>query len=140
MQVVLRLFRTAQLLDKKAQRVFTPYGLSAAQFNILNLLSGKKEGLRASDLARFLVVDPSNITGLLRRMTRSGLVADRENGRDRRQHVVALTSKGRALWDKAARDYESCLKRLSALLTEQERTLMDDVLLRLGTMAGEQPS
>lgn len=137
MQVVLRVFQTAQLLDKAAKRVLTPHGLTAAQFNILNLLSGKKNGLRASDLARSLVVDPSNVTGLLRRMTRDGLVVDLDSKIDRRERIVTLSSKGRELWDQAARDYERCLKKLSEFLTEKEQTEMDDVLLRLGSLANE---
>jgi DNA-binding MarR family transcriptional regulator len=140
MQVVLRVFQTAQILDKAAKRVFSPHDLTAAQFNVMNLLADQKDGLRASDLAESLIVDPSNVTGLLKRMTRDGLVIDLENKDDRRQRIVALTAKGRALWSKASRDYEKCLQILENLFSEKEKALAEEVLLRLGIKANELPA
>lgn len=137
MQVVLRVFQTAQILDKAAKRVFAPHGLTAAQFNVLNLLSDQKDGLRASDLAATLIVDPSNVTGLLKRMSRDGLVVDLENKDDRRQRIVALTTKGRTLWSKASRDYEKCLNQLESMFSDIEKKLTEDVLIRLGTKADD---
>ena len=140
MHVILRIFQTAQILDKAAQRVFSPHDLTAAQFNVLNLLSDQEAGLRASDLAASLIVDPSNITGLLKRMSRDGLVIDLENSDDRRQRIVALTLKGKKLWAKASRDYEACLKILGDLLSEKEKTATETVLLRLLEKANELPT
>jgi MarR family 2-MHQ and catechol resistance regulon transcriptional repressor len=137
MQVVLRVFQTAQIFDKAAKRVFSPHGLTAAQFNVLNLLASEKEGLRASDLATSLIVDPSNVTGLLKRMTRDELVLDLESKTDRRQRIVALTPKGRALWGRAARDYEKRLHQLEKLVSEKEKKLIEEILVRLGTAASE---
>ena len=137
MQVVLRVFQTAQIFEKAAKRVFSPHGLTAAQFNVMNLLSDQKDGLRASDLAESLIVDPSNVTGLLKRMSRDGLVADLESKEDRRQRIVILTPKGRALWAKAARDYEKCLQGLEQLVSEKEKAQVEEVLLRLGIKANE---
>jgi DNA-binding MarR family transcriptional regulator len=140
MHVILRIFQTAQILDKAAQRVFSPHDLTAAQFNVLNLLADQEAGLRASDLAASLIVDPSNITGLLKRMSRDGLVIDLENAADRRQRIVALTPKGRKLWAKASRDYEACLKILDGLLSEKEKTTTEAVLVRLLEKAHELPA
>ena len=139
MNIILRIFQTAQILDKAAQRVFDPHGLTASQFNVLNLLADQENGLRASDLATSLIVDPSNVTGLLKRMSRDGLVTDLENTDDRRQRIVALTPKGKKLWAKAARDYEACLKILGSLLSEKEATTTETVLVRLLGKANELP-
>lgn len=140
MNVILRIFQTAQVLDKAAQRIFSPHGLTAAQFNVLNLLADQEAGLRASDLAASLIVDPSNITGLLKRMSRDGLVTDLENTVDRRQRIVALTPKGKKLWAKASRDYEACLKSLDGLLSEKEKASTEAVLIRLLEKAHELPA
>jgi MarR family 2-MHQ and catechol resistance regulon transcriptional repressor len=140
MHVILRIFQTAQILDKAAQRVFSPHELTAAQFNVLNLLADQEAGLRASDLAASLIVDPSNVTGLLKRMSRDGLVTDLENADDRRQRIVALTPKGRKLWAKASRDYEACLKILDGLLSEKEKIGIETVLVRLQEKARELPA
>jgi len=137
MNVILRIFQTAQILDKAAQRVFSPHGLTAAQFNVLNLLSDQENGLRASDLAASLIVDPSNVTGLLKRMSRDGLVINLANTADRRQRIVALTPKGRKQWSKACRDYDKCLRALDELLSEKDKVYTEKILITLGAAAGK---
>jgi DNA-binding MarR family transcriptional regulator len=129
--VVLQVLATAQILQKKAQVLFRPHKLTPAQFNVLHLLSGKPEGLRATDLARALIVDPSNVTGLLKRMKQMGLLRVVENPRDRRQHVVALSARGRAVWAAAFRDYARNLAALDAALSPAGRKAADKVLRQL---------
>ena len=73
MHLALQILTTAQALEKAAQRIFRPHGLTAAQFNVLSLLSDQPGGMRASELASALIVDPSNVTGLLKRMKKDGL-------------------------------------------------------------------
>ena len=131
MQLVLQVLATAQALQKRGQRVFRPHGLTSAQFNVLHLLSGRPEGMRATDLARALIVDPSNVTGLLKRMKQMGLLRTLENLRDRRQHVVALSAKGRASWSSALRDYSRNLVALDAALSPGGRKVAERVLARL---------
>ena len=117
MHLVLQVLATAQALQKEAQRLLRPHGLTAAQFNVLHLLSSQPAGLRASDLARALIVDPSNVTGLLKRMKQLGLLKALENPRDRRQHVVTLSARGRAAWESAFRDYARNLAALDSVLS-----------------------
>jgi len=129
--LVLQVLATAQALQKEAQRIFRPHGLTAAQFNVLHLLSSQAAGMRASDLARALIVDPSNVTGLLRRMKQVGLLRELDNPRDRRQHVVALSAKGRAAWEAARRDYERNLAALDGVLSAASRKAAEKVLQQL---------
>jgi DNA-binding MarR family transcriptional regulator len=129
--LVLQVLAAAQALQKRAQRVFRPHGLTPAQFNVLHLLSGRPEGMRATDLARALIVDPSNVTGLLRRMKQMGLLRALENARDRRQHIVALSAKGRALWTAACRDYSRNLEAIDAALGPTGRKVAEKVLAQL---------
>lgn len=131
MHVVLQVLSTARILEKEALRIFKPHGLSAAQFNVLHLLSDQPAGMRASDLARALIVDPSNVTGLLKRMKHTGLLVELENTHDRRQHVVGWTPKGRAAWEGAHRDYEKNLAALDAVLKPSGRKTAEDVLRQI---------
>jgi DNA-binding MarR family transcriptional regulator len=139
MHLVLRLFATTQALEKAAGRVFRPLGLTSAQFNVLNLLAMSPEGMRASDLASALIVDPSNVTGLLRRMRKEGLVAELENAGDRRQYIVGLSPKGRSVWRRANPLYERCLALLVAPLPKAEIAAAERVLLSLHDAAALLP-
>lgn len=133
MHLVLQVLLAAQALEKTAQRILKPHGLTPAQFNVLNLLSDQPKGMRASDLAGALIVDPSNVTGLLKRMKRDGLLKELENGKDRRQHIVGLNDKGHAIWSAACRDYDKGLAALDASITRAHRTAAEKVLRQLIT-------
>jgi MarR family 2-MHQ and catechol resistance regulon transcriptional repressor len=133
--LVVQVLATAQALQKEAQRIFKPHGLTAAQFNVLHLLSGQPAGMRASDLARALIVDPSNVTGLLKRMKQVGLLKELENSHDRRQHVVALSAKGRAALVAARRDYNRNLAALDSVLGASGRRTAGRILQQLAEAA-----
>ena len=139
MHLVLRVMAAAQALEKAAARVFKPHGLTPARFNVLNLLADRPDGRRASDLASALIVDPSNVTGLLKRMRREGLLVELENAHDRRQYIVGLSAKGRTAWRNAHRDYEHCLAALVAGLGPKEGATADQVLQALIAGAADLP-
>ena len=131
MQLVLQVLAAAQALEKSGQRLFKPYGLSVPQFNVLNLLSDQREGMRASDLARALIVDPSNVTGLLRRMHRDGYLRELANRADKRQHIVALSPKGRQAWQGADRAYRRALAVFEKGVTPSDQSAAQRVLQQI---------
>jgi DNA-binding MarR family transcriptional regulator len=131
MHIVLQIVTAARALEKEGKRIFSPHGLTPVQFNVLNLLSKHPAGMRASDLARALIVDPSNVTGLLKRMKHEGLLNEIENTADRRQHVVTWSAKGQAAWKPAHRDYERSLVALDSVLTPVSRKGAENALKQL---------
>jgi|SRR5271165_3879429 len=139
MTLVLQILATAQAVTKAGQRLFKPHGLTVAQFNVLNLLTDQADGMRASDLARALIVDPSNVTGLLKRMKAEGYLKALDHPADRRQHVVGLTAKGRSVWQKAFRDYQRALEAFEAGFRPEERAVADSVLRRIHEACQDSP-
>lgn len=131
MHLALHILAAAQAFEKSGQQLFKPHELTLAQFNILNLLAGEKEGLRASDLARALIVDASNVTGLLKRMKAAGFLREHENTGDRRQHIVGLTPKGQRIWQAANRDYLQTLDAVESTLSPADRKTTERVLSKL---------
>jgi DNA-binding MarR family transcriptional regulator len=103
---------TASALENAARRAFRPHRLSPAQFNVLNLLSDRPDGMRAGDLAARLVVHPSNVTRLLQKLKRDGLLVQVERPADRREVIVTLTPAGRTRWSKAHRVYFEAMRTI----------------------------
>jgi DNA-binding MarR family transcriptional regulator len=93
-----RVLATSGLLLRESQYFFRPLGVTEAQFNVLNVLANAPAGLSQRELGDVLVVDRSNVTGLLDRMEKSGWVRREDHPRDRRIHRVMLTASGRQLW------------------------------------------
>ena len=139
MHIALQVLTTAQALDKAAVRIFKPHGVTPAQFNVLALLSDQSGGMCASDIAEALIVDPSNVTGLVKRMKKDGLLAELDNPADRRQRIVGLTGEGRRIWESAGKDYERCLAALDTPLTRAAVASAEKLLQQLVVGAASLP-
>jgi DNA-binding MarR family transcriptional regulator len=70
-------------------------GLSVPQCDVLTTLT-EAEGISQQELAQRLYVTKGNISGLLDRLERAGLVERRSTAADRRQYAIYLTPKGRS--------------------------------------------
>jgi DNA-binding MarR family transcriptional regulator len=88
-----RLVRAVYLDSAKMSKQF---GLTAAQSQLLNILATKGP-LSSADLSRNLYVTPSNITGIVDRLERKGLVERIRKQEDRRVILIALTENGHQL-------------------------------------------
>ena len=113
---------TADLFLRESTRLFRPHGLTAPQFNVLNILGlrGEGAGLSQRELADTLVVDRSNVTGLIDRMEAAGWVRRADDPADRRVYRVLLTAAGRRLWQKVAPGYADVVAQVTARLGEKQ--------------------
>ncbi len=97
----LSVIRTASLLTDAFERLLKPYGITAAQFNVLRILRGAEaDGLCRNELRCRLLTRMPDVTRLLDRMEAAGLVARAREGDDRRKVSTKITAKGRRLVDK----------------------------------------
>ena len=98
--LLVALLLVQSLLERRSDAFFQPFGLTAAQFNILNLLGYHDGKMEQAELVNLLLVGKSSISIVLNRMVRDSLVQREDHPKDRRQVVLALTNKGRTLWRK----------------------------------------
>ncbi len=96
-RALMELLRTADTLWNASRVFFERWALSPSQFNVLNLLHLNPDGLSQTDLSRQLIMHRSNLTGLVDRLEKRGLVARREVAADRRAYSVVLTTAGTRL-------------------------------------------
>ena len=121
-ETLLGLVVTAGLLTKEGDRVLRPLVLTDSQFNVLALLRYQSDGgsLDQSALGRMLVVNRSNVTGLVDRMERAGWVEREADRDDRRVKRVRLTPEGRRLLDRADRLYIQRVHEVMGALSARE--------------------
>lgn len=112
--LVVQVLRTTNTFLRASRRLFRPHGLTEAQFNVLNLLARRPAGLTQREISDALVVDRSNVTGLLDRMETLGWTRREPVPGDRRAWRVRLTAAGRRLWSRVAPSYERTLTRTVA--------------------------
>ena len=121
---VARMLRT--FADQRARQ----FGISRAQWVVLMRLD-RSEGLKQSELAEILDLQPISLTRLLDRLAENGLIERRADPNDRRANRLYLTPAARPLLEQLAALGEDLmqivLKNVDA--GAQERLLRD-----LGTM------
>lgn len=111
-QALLGLLRAADTVWNASRLFFDRWQVSPSQFNILNLLHIYPDGRSQSDLGRELIMHRSNVTGLIDRLEKRGLVSRKEVELDRRAYNVVLTGQGRSLVEEILPEYYGAADRL----------------------------
>ena len=113
------------------KRLRAQFGITLARFDYLAQLHRHTDGLRMSALSRYLMVTGGNVTGLTDELEKDGMVQrDAEPG-DRRSVRVALTPKGRKVFERMASEHEGWVVELFGGVAEAERHQLYDLLGRL---------
>ena len=119
--LLVALLLVQSLMERRSEAFFQPFGLTGAQFNILNLLAYHDGKMDQSVLVDLLLVGKSSISIVLNRLVRDGLVKREEHPQDRRQVVLLLTPKGRFLWRKISPTYEANVEKVFGTLPVSRR-------------------
>src|SRR5664279_969182 len=127
-RALMELLRTADTVWNASRVFFERWDLSPSQFNVLNLLYPNPGGLSQTDLSRQLIMHRSNLTGLVDRLEKRGLVARREVVADRRAYSVVLTAAGtRLLREILPRYYEEATRVWDRLPARRATELIADL-------------
>ncbi|QDH16728.1 MarR family winged helix-turn-helix transcriptional regulator [Swingsia samuiensis] len=95
-QLCFALYSTAMEMARAYKAALDPFSLTYPQYLVLQLL-WQMDGQRIGQLATRLLLEPSTITPLIKRLEKSGLVVRTRESSDERQVLVRLTDKGRML-------------------------------------------
>ncbi|MBK8397293.1 MAG: MarR family transcriptional regulator [Leptospiraceae bacterium] len=112
-EAVASLYWTALLFKKVSKNFLFPFLSSDAQFNILLLLNDNNSKMTQKDLSEKLIVDKSNITGMIDRMEKINLLKRTPHSADNRSYIIQLTNKGKNLANKLEKLY---LKKINTAL------------------------
>ena len=94
-EAAVSLQRTADRLNGRLSDMLKPHGLSPTQFNALRILRGAgQSGRTCSEIAERMINRDPDITRLLDRLERRGLVGRSRDTRDRRVITTRITSAG----------------------------------------------
>jgi DNA-binding MarR family transcriptional regulator len=130
--VIGRLHRLAGHLTEQLLVVYRRYGLGEGEFDVLATLrrAGPPFERAPGELAQFTMVTTGAMTKRVDRLERDGLVTRRRSTADGRGRVVALTTAGRELIDRAFTEHMANEHRLLADLSPGEVAQLESVLTR----------
>jgi DNA-binding MarR family transcriptional regulator len=93
--VFVALLRIADALGLQAEQLIKSAGLTAAQYNVLRILRGSEpQGLPCRGIGDRMISHDPDITRLLDRMERNGLITRERQTDDRRVVKTRITKKG----------------------------------------------
>ena len=90
----LDLLRTTDLLSRGPAQVLKAEDLSATQYNVLRILRGAPEGLPCGEIGNRMITRDPDITRLLDRLEKRGLISRCRDERDRRTVMTRITPEG----------------------------------------------
>jgi DNA-binding MarR family transcriptional regulator len=117
-ETTLNLVRTADLLMQRLGDVLQRHGLSATQYNALRILRGAgKDGAGCKDIATRMVTRDPDITRMMDRLEKRGLLTRDRAKQDRRTVAHRLTDAGLELVNSldapVEEAHESAMKHMS---------------------------
>jgi len=125
-----RLLYTFNALVKLSREVLKEHGISGPQYGVLRILQ-RRGPSTMTELSEELLVTAGNVTGLVDRLVRDGLVERQAGRRDRRVVRTRLTDAGRALVEEAAATHHRFLSRLLEGSSEADKKRLLELLEQL---------
>ncbi len=111
-EAVLNIQRTADHLSAAIGRILKAADISASQFNVLRILRGAgKEGLACGEIGGRMVARDPDITRLLDRLERRGVIERSRDSKDRRIVTTRITDAGLSILKELDRPVEQEVKR-----------------------------
>jgi DNA-binding MarR family transcriptional regulator len=109
---------------------YTDVDLTVSQADVIFTL-GNSDGLCFKDIGEKTLITKGTLTGVIERLESKGLVKKTHSTEDRRHIMVALTSKGRKVFEKEFPRQIAYLKQKFDLLSKKELREAERILLRL---------
>lgn len=121
-EAIMNVALTGELLAKEGQRIFRPLGLTDSQFNVLIILKhqAEEDGITQTELGQRLLVNRSNVTGLVDRMEEAGWVRRNAVEGDRRVNKVQMTKNGLALLERAEKTYYDRIHQVMGIFSKKD--------------------
>src|SRR5947209_18400468 len=112
------------MLSRGLVRILKTEDLSATQYNVLRILRGSPDGLPCGEIASHMITRDPDITRLLDRLERRGLISRCRETKDRRMVMARITPDGLRLLGRLDQPVEEAhRKQLGHLGSERLRAL-----------------
>jgi DNA-binding MarR family transcriptional regulator len=90
----LELLRTTDMLSRNLSHLLKTEDLSSTQYNVLRILRGAPDGLPCGEIGNRMITRDPDITRLLDRLEKRGLISRSRETKDRRMVMARITPDG----------------------------------------------
>jgi DNA-binding MarR family transcriptional regulator len=126
-RLMMAIVRVSERFKRKSSAIFADYGISFSQYNVLRLLNGCKGGQSTiTEISRQLIVSTPNMSGIAKRLEKSGFVNRSRDKNDERKTILILKAPGRQVLAKIRNLQEKNIEKfLTTCPIERKRVIMD---------------
>jgi DNA-binding MarR family transcriptional regulator len=123
--------RTTDLLQEQFEQMIRPFNISMTQYNVLRILRGAEpDGRTCGEIGERMIAREPDVTRLLERMEKAGLIKRTRDSSDRRVVLTRITSCGLKLLEEMEpklRKIDGLLKPMGERKIEAMLGLLDEV-------------
>ena len=128
-QICFAIYSTAHAFNRVYKPLLDRLGLTYPQYLVM-LVLWERDGVPVKDIGERLFLDSGTLTPLLKRLEAAQLIKRTRNTADERQVLIALTSQGQVLKEKARTVPQSILAASACSVAELSAMKNDIVALR----------
>ena len=131
-EAFLNILVTANLLRLKIDNVCSKFGITGTQFNVLRILKGVyPEGYPRREIICRMIEPAPDVTRLIDRLIKEGLVERYFSSEDRRLSLARITKRGIKTLEKAKPNIDDLFKLISKNLSASEVKKISDLLEKI---------
>jgi DNA-binding MarR family transcriptional regulator len=131
-KVLMGVIRAAESFKRVFSTIFKKYDLSFPQYNILRVLDASTNGQsRITEVSRIMLVPGANMTGLAKRLERSGFILRKSDAKDERVTLLEITSTGKETLKKIEKERDQGLKKMLSGFSKEEKPVLVEQVKRL---------
>ena len=125
----LRLLSTARGVEAELRERFrVQFETTLSRFDVMAALARHEDGLKMSALGGLLRVSNGNVTVVVQRLEKDGLLVRSPLAGDRRAMLVRLSERGKIAFIEQAREHEKWITELLHEIPEEDATLIEQGL------------
>jgi len=129
---LLNLFIASNYLHSKLDAICCGFKITLAQFNVLRILKGAHpEGYPRGEIIRRMVEPAPDVTRLIDRLIKEGLVERFTSDEDRRLSLARITKKGINLLTKINPEVDKFISDYSSSLNKSEKDMLSNICEKL---------
>lgn len=131
-KLLIAVVRAAEIFKRAHTGVFRNYGLSFPQYNVLRVLEASENGQnKISEVGRIMLVPGANMTGLAKRLEKTGFILRKSDPKDERVTLLEITPKGKETLNSIEKEKDEWLEVLLKGFSKEERSQLLDRVKRL---------
>ncbi|MDH3267841.1 MAG: MarR family transcriptional regulator [Ignavibacteria bacterium] len=129
---LLNLFIATNYLHSKLDSICWGFKITLAQFNVLRILKGAfPNGYSRGEIMRRMVEPAPDVTRLIDRLIKEGLVERYESNQDRRLSLARITKKGINHLSRLNPEVDKFISEYSSSLNKSEKEMLSNICEKL---------